>query len=210
LILLAAQHAQQASGGLSGWEQLGIVVAGTLIAAAILGALGWIRKPAHRIHVSGTSLRAQFRDFDDDDRDAPSHELRVGLVVTNTADSSLNVMLGKLIVEMDDDFRDDLDDPPVRHQLAPGQQHTFISNAPFDPNSFLFDQPEGPKNVSVFFAIDYGRPTMWWLRRRITATIEAKFPYNFFMPVSDPRGVLNVMYAKGGTPRDRLVWPWST
>jgi hypothetical protein len=193
--------------GLSGWEQLGIVVAGTLIAAAILGALSWIRKPAHRIHVVGTSLKAQFRDFDE--ADAPSHVLIVGIAVTNTADSSLNVMLGRLVVEMDNGFKDQLDEPPVRHQLAPAQQHTFISRAPFDPDSVLFET--SPENVSVFLEVDYGRPVMWWLRRRITATIEAKFPYGFFTPpTADPRGTLNAAYAQRGTPRDRIVWPWST
>jgi hypothetical protein len=206
LILVTAQHA---SSGLSGWEQLGIVVAGSLIAAAIIGLFSWTRKPAHRVHVARTSLRAQIRDFDEDDPEAPSREFRIGLDVTSTADISLEVMLRKLSITLNDDLLDELEEPFTRHQLAPGQHHTFSSTAPFEPMGF-FDT-DAPEWVTVEFEIDYGRPVMWWLRRRITATIEAKMPDGFFKaPTADPRGTLSETYATGGSPRDRLVWPWST
>lgn len=137
------------------------------------------------------------REWEDELRDAPDTKLKVALVVTNTGDISLFVMLAKLSVWVDSDLLDELDAPPVKHELAPDQRHTLRGELPWSEGF------EAAEKVTVMFELDYGRRVLWRFRRRITATIEAKMPWSLWG--SGPFHNLHPIFATGGSPRDRLA-----
>jgi hypothetical protein len=194
--VLAGVVAQHASSGVSGWEELGIVIAGSLIAAAVVGCIAWFIKPSHKVHIAETSLRIAFSSDLDDFR----RLLRVKWVVASTSETSLFVMLERVAIMVGDDPLDRLDAALARHEIAPGQRLTLQADAEI-PDLLVPGLGVDDFQVTVSYELDYGRRPLWLMRRHITGAFQADVPSNFGNTIGQ---TIPTWWPDGGSPRDRL------
>jgi hypothetical protein len=174
---IAGVIAQQSTEpGITWWQELLIVIVGTLIAGAIALAFSALGKHSHRVHVAEKrlTLANEWDVVDESGRKV----LRLRLVVVNTSDLSLLVGLERMDVELDDEPLGAVPDLGDRYELSPGQRQPLVSEVPLDHALSLRGIFE---RATVASKIDYGRRSMWWLRRSITATIEGETSLSYRM-----------------------------